>query len=124
MTAPVGLNLDERPGPDGFSVKVYANAKDNPKPVPIRAGVLEILMFDGSFFGRTNVPPPLKTWSFTAEQLRSCEFTSRIGTGYDLVLSWGLDRPAQHLITVAARYTSPEQEILTSRPSSVTVIDK
>ena len=53
ITAPVGLNLDNRPGLDGFSVKVYANAGSNPKTVSIRSGMLEVLMFDGTFYGRT-----------------------------------------------------------------------
>jgi hypothetical protein len=43
-TMPVGINLDGRPGPDGFSLKVYASGPDYPKPIPLREGVLEILM--------------------------------------------------------------------------------
>jgi hypothetical protein len=124
ITAPVGLNLDGPPGLDGFSVKVYANIAANPKPVPIRSGTLEVLMFDGTFYGRTNVPPALRVWSFTAEELRPLEFTARIGTGYDFLLPWGTNRPTRQLISIAARYTSAEGKVLTSRPSSVTVLDQ
>jgi hypothetical protein len=124
ITAPVGLNLDGQGGLDGFSVKVFANIASNPKPVPIRSGTLEVLMFDGTFYGRTNVPTPLRVWSFHAEELRPSEFTAGIGTGYDFLLAWGTNRPTRRIITIAARHTSAEGNIITSRPSSVTVIDK
>ena len=87
LTAPVGLDLDGRPGIDGFSVRVYGNIASNPKPVPIVSGTLEVLMFDGTVYGRTNVP-------------------------------------TRNLISVGARYTSPEGKILTSSLSSVTVLSK
>jgi hypothetical protein len=124
LTAPVGLDLDGKPGLDGFSIRVFAGAKANPKPVPIRAGTLEIVMFDGTLFGRTNLPPPLRVWTFTPDELRQREFTSGIGTGYDLLLAWGRNVPTRRLITVGARYTSPSGNVLTSSPSSVTVIDR
>jgi len=124
LTAPVGLDLDGRPGIDGFSTKVYASNASDPKAVPIRTGTLELLMFDGTLFGRTNVPPALHTWSFTAEQLRNYEFKARIGTGYELLLPWGRDVPTRNMITVGARYTSPEGKIVTSGLTSVTVLNK
>lgn len=124
MTSPVGLDLDGQPGIDGFSVKVYANNASNPKPVPIRTGVLEVLMWDGSLYGRTNLPAPLHVWSYTAQDLRNFEFTGGIGTGYQLALNWGRDIPTRHLVSVGARYTSPEGKIITSGLSSVTVLNK
>lgn len=124
LTAPVGLDIDGRPGIDGFSVKVFANNASNPKPVPIRSGTLEILMFDGTLFGRTNLPPALRTWMFTSEQLRLYEFTARIGTGYEFLLAWGENVPTRRIISVGARYTAPDGHVLTSSLSSVTVIDR
>jgi hypothetical protein len=81
-------------------------------------------MFDGTLYGRTNLPPPLHVWTFSAEELRPAEFKARIGTGYELLLPWGVDRPRQRIVSVGARYTSPEGKILTSSLSSVTVIDR
>ena len=124
ITSPVGLDIDGRPGLDGFSAKVYANTPNNPKTVRIRGGVLEVLMFDGTLYGLTNVPPPLRIWTFPSEELRTHEFNGRIGTGYEFLLPWGGDRPTHRIITVAARYTSANGNVLTSRPSSVTVIDR
>jgi hypothetical protein len=124
LTAPVGLDLDGRPGIDGFSVRVYGNIASNPKPVPIVSGTLEVLMFDGTVYGRTNVPPPLHIWTFPANQLRNYEFTARIGVGYEFSLKWGTNVPTRNLISVGARYTSPEGKVLTSSLSSVTVLNK
>ena len=124
MTLPVGLNLDHKPGVDGFSVKVYANDTRNPKTIPIQRGRLEIVMWDGSLFGLTNVPPVLRTWSFDANQLAQYRAETGIGTGYEFSLLWGTNQPTKRLITVAARYTDPNGRVVTSRPSSVTVIDK
>jgi hypothetical protein len=124
LTAPVGLDLDGRPGIDGFSVRVFGNITANPKPVPIVSGTLEIVMFDGTVYGRTNVPPPLHIWTFAADQLRNYEFKARIGTGYEFALPWGTNVPTRNLISIGARYTSPEGRILTSSLSSVTVLNK
>jgi hypothetical protein len=124
MSAPVGMNFDNQPGPDGFSVRVFATDASHPKPIRIDRGQLEILMFDGTFYGRTNVPPALRIWTFTAAELRPNEFTARIGTGYNFNLLWGTNRPTQRMISVAARYTSPEHDIVTSRPSSVAVVSR
>lgn len=124
LTSPVGLDLDGQPGIDGFSLKVYANNASNPKVVPIRSGVLEVLMWDGSMYGRTNLPPPLHVWTYTAQELRNFEFTTGIGTGYQLAPAWGRDVPTRNLISVGARYTSPEGKIITSGLSSVTVLNK
>jgi hypothetical protein len=124
LTAPVGLDLDGRPGIDGFSVRVFGNITANPKPVPIRSGILEILMFDGTVYGRTNVPPALSSWTFNAEELRPHEFTARIGTGYEFALPWGTNVPTRNLISIGARHTSPEGKVLTSSLSSVTVLNK
>jgi hypothetical protein len=124
ITGPIALNLDDLPGPDGFSVKVYAGNPSNPRPVPIGSGQLEVLIFDGTFFGKTNVPPALRTWTFTASELKEREFRAGIGIGYDFVLAWGSARPTRRLASVAARYTAPDGRVITSRPSSVAVIDK
>jgi hypothetical protein len=124
MTAPVGLNLDDRPGVDGFSVKVYANDASNPKTVPIQSGTLEILMFNGTFFGGTNLRPPAKIWTFDSSELKNHQAASSIGTGYDFLLRWETNRPTERLITVLARYHGSDGAILISPASSVTVMDK
>ena len=124
IAVPVGLNLDRDPGPDSFSVKVYANTPERPKAVPIKKGTLEILTFDGTFFGRTNLPPLLRTWTFESAKLEPYKFKAHIGIGYEFTLGWGTNRPTHTLMSIAARYTSPSGQVITSRPSAVTVFDK
>ena len=124
IAVPVGLNLDNIPGPDSFSVKVYATDSVHPKAIPIRKGTLEILTFDGTLYGRSNLPPVLRAWTFDARDLVSYQFKSHIGAGYEFTLSWGTNKPTHTLMAVASRYTSPEGQVVTSRSSAVTVIDK
>lgn len=124
ITVPVALDLDGKKGVDGIAVKLYANNAQDPKAIRLREGTLEVLMFDGAFTGRTNAPPTLRTFSYTGPELRLSEFNSKIGYGYDFSLRWGTNRPTQRLMSVAARYTAPDGRIVTSRPSSVTVLDK
>ena len=123
ISAPVALDFDGQPGPDGISVKVYANSATEPKPVPIRAGTLELLLFDGPF-RQQYTPPVLKTFRFTAGELRAHESRASIGTGYAFALAWGANLPTQHTMSVAARYTGPNGKIVLSRPSSITVLSQ
>jgi hypothetical protein len=122
ITFPRALDLDGRPGPDGISIKVYASAKDIPKPVPLRKGTLEVLMFDGVFQRQGPPPPVLKQFTLTAEELRRAEFTAKIGTGYQLSLPWGTNLPTRQIMSVAARFTDPDGKIAISRPSSISVL--
>ncbi len=124
IAVPVGLNLDQNPGPDSFSIKVYANTADEAKAIPITKGTLEIVTFDGTFFGRTNLPPVLRSWTFESAKLVPYEFKAHIGTGYEFTLGWGTNKPTHTLMSIAARYTSPSGEVVTSRPSAVTVFDR
>ncbi|HEX7860336.1 MAG TPA: hypothetical protein VF773_08435 [Verrucomicrobiae bacterium] len=124
ITVPVALDLDAHPGVDGVAVKVYANNARDPKAIRLRDGTLEVIMFNGTFTGRTSPPPVLRTFSYTVPELRLGEFNSKIGYGYDFSLRWGTNRPTQRLMSVAARYTAPDGQVVTSRPSSVTVLDK
>jgi hypothetical protein len=66
----------------------------------------------------------LKQFHFTAQELAPFEFTAKIGTGYQLSLRWGTNLPTERIMSVAARYTAPGGRVVTSRPSSVTVLAK
>lgn len=120
ITAPVALDFDGQPGPDGISVRVYANTATDAKPVPIHEGTLELLLFDGPF-RQQYTPPVLKNFRFTAEELRQHKSEVNIGTAYDFALPWGENLPTQRTMSIAARYTSPAGKIVLSRPNSITV---
>ena len=80
---PVALNLGSKSGPDGIGLRLYASTTDVAKGIPIRDGVLEVLMFDGSVgeaYARSE--KPLKIWSFTSSQLGAFAGTSSLGVGY------------------------------------------
>jgi hypothetical protein len=99
---------------------VYANDYLNPKPVPIRQGSLQILMYDGPM--GTN-SAPLRTWNYGPEQLKQHEFRARIGTGYEFTLPWGDTPPRSKAVTMQADYRSADGRRVRSRPSSITVED-
>lgn len=78
-------------------------------------------MFDGALPQSDSGMQPLKTWRFTADELRQYEYQAGIGTGYEFSLAWEDKVPTKRNITVAARYLSPSGASIFSAPSSVTV---
>ena len=121
MTVPIALDFDDRAGPEGISVKVYASASDAPKPVRLREGTLELLLFDGPFQRQAPPPPVLRRFQYSVPELLPHEFTARLGVGYQFNLAWGTNLPTQRIMSVAARYTSGQGQVVLSRPNSVTV---
>jgi len=105
LAFPSPVNLDERPGVDGFRTKVYATGLDYPKGILITGGCLEVLLFDGVV--PSPVPAdgvPRERWSYTPDQLRRHAFHSMTGIGYDLALRWDEKRPVRSVVTIIARY--------------------
>jgi hypothetical protein len=119
LAIPMALNLDQKPGLDGFGIKVYAINRALPKPLPIRDGTLEILMYDG-FVDDTNARPRC-TWKYQPEELAKYERTATVGPAYEFAPRWTTNNPSQNRITVIARYTSPEGAPLDSAASIIAV---
>src|ERR1041385_173041 len=65
--APIALDLDGIPGPDGVGVRVYASSAAAAKGRAIQDGILEVLMFDKPPAPGAQ-PPPRHIWSFTPVQ--------------------------------------------------------
>jgi len=122
MAMPLALNLDQAPGGDGFQVKVYAVSRNQPKPLPILEGSIEILMYDGVLQGKTE-SAPLKAWKYSAADLQPHAMKSLVGTGYAFTLKWEDAVPKQRKITVIARYVSSSGTGIASAPSSIAVAD-
>lgn len=119
---PVAVNLDPVPGPDGFSIRVYASSTAEPRGVAIRDGSLEVLLFDGAVApGQAPTGQPLRTWTFTPAQLKRLATENRLGTGYELTLQWSGTPPTRNRVTVFARYIPPAGPAIVSGPSAVTL---
>ena len=117
---PVALHLDGRPVPDAVGVRVYASNNGRAHGLAIARGRLEIVMFDGVFDPpATPVPQPLKIWSFGPRELVPFAAETSLGTGYQLALRWGNDRPTGTAVTVLARYTTPDGTAFESSTTSI-----
>ncbi len=93
-----------------------------PKALPIARGTLELLMYDGLLkLGGSESQKPLRTWSYTADELKDYAYKTVIGTSYGLTPLWGDAKPTENRITVIARYTSPEGVKISSAPSVISV---
>jgi hypothetical protein len=122
---PVTFNLDARPGPDGFAVRVFVTKGGSAKGAQVTSGALEVLIFDG-VTGRDElaVKQPLQVWKFSVQQLAALREQSSLGTGYRFALRWQ-NSPTKNYITVAARYLPPKGEpIIYSSPSTITTAIK
>ncbi|HAM73689.1 MAG TPA: hypothetical protein DCM86_18805 [Verrucomicrobiales bacterium] len=122
FAVPVAVELDDKPGPDGIAVRVYASAVGKARGIPIRSGTLEIQMFDGVLKpGEPISQAPRRSWKFKADQLRSIASTSQLGVGYRFALAWQDTPPAGSHVSVLARYLPPKGAPLQSPPSGISI---
>ena len=122
---PVALNLGSKSGPDGIGLRLYASTSEMAKGIPIREGVLEILMFDGTVgeaYARSE--KPLKTWTFTSGQLGGFAGTSSLGIGYQFPLRWGAETPRQPVVTVIARHVAPNKSVTWSTATTISIVTR
>ena len=64
FTSPSVLNLDNNSGVDGFTAKIYAIDEDKPKPIRVKAGEIEFIMFESTIDGEL-----LQIWRFDSKNL-------------------------------------------------------
>jgi hypothetical protein len=122
LAVPVALNLDSLPGPDSVAVKIYAGNLREARPIPIVAGTLELLMFDGVLKKSSNAPTPLHVWSYPARELKRYEFKASIGIGYEFTASWTTNKPAAAKVTLISRYLSESGSPIYSAPSTISIM--
>ena len=116
---PVTLNLDDKPGPDGFAVRVYASRAERARGIAVSSGAIEILAFDGVANDSFSEREPLKIWRFTTKELPAHEAQTSLGMGYRFVLRWDQNKPARDHITVLARYVPKSGRPVYSAPSAI-----
>lgn len=118
FVSPVALQSNPSGPADGLAVRVFASSRSQAKGVPIRAGTLEILAYDGAPDETARrSEKPAQVWSFPATKLPPFAVTSSLGTGYDLALPWQGTRPTASRLTIVARYTPALGPPLFAAPS-------
>lgn len=122
---PVALELNGRPGPDGLGVRIYATAGPAARGIAIRRGTLDILMFEGPVDPALIASlPAQQVWSFSAANLSTLAAETSLGIGYQLALRWEKAPPREPLVTVVARYRSPEGQIFYSTADAIAISPK
>jgi hypothetical protein len=122
FSAPVALNFDGIPGPDGLSLRIYAGNPREPKSLPIKRGALEVIVYDGMLSAAQVGPAaPLHVWSYPAEDLPRYSRTGSIGISYLLTPLWGKDKPTKNRATVVVRYVPAEGPKIYSSPTVIYV---
>lgn len=118
----VAVDMDGRPGPDGFGVRLYASNRRSSDAPAITQGRLEILMYDGSFTAaQLQGAEPLRVWSFDPGELKLRSQRTSIGMSYQFALAWGDQKPKHNLITIRARYSPGQGEPVLSGPGSIPI---
>jgi len=120
LVTSVALNVDDKPGPDGVGVRIYASRRERAEALPIASGTLDILMFDGNLpLEQLRSAQPRHTWSYPAEKLKPYIQKTTIGISYRFAALWGEDKPTADRVTFVARHIAPNAKQVYSAPSSV-----
>ena len=121
----VAVDLDGKPGPDGFGARVYASNRRSSLGTAVTAGRLEILMFDGVVRAEDlATAKPLRVWTYDADALRPIAQRTSIGTGYQFGLAWGDRQPTHERITIVARYVASDAFTVLSAPGSIPLTNR
>ncbi len=121
---PGALNMDNKPGADGFAWRVLLTKTGSAKGSPVRDGAIEVLMFDGVVSVEKLVgESPAQTWHFTARELARYEEQSSLGRGYRFALQWR-EAPTHGHLTVLARYAPVKGEPVYSAPSTISAASR
>ncbi len=127
FSLPAAVNLDPKPGPEGFEIRIYGSTGEKAKGVAITSGTLEVLMMDGvvSAAEAAGKSKPLKVWSFTPAELKRSVSKSALGIGYRMTLRWDESAPKRESITVIARYVPPKGgDSIYSSPVTISISSK
>lgn len=121
-TFPVAVNLDDKPGADGISVKMRLYSLDQPLAFAMQKGVVEFVMYEGRV--RDNMladAQPHHIWRFSASQIAGSGRKVLVGWQYDLTLNWLDKAPKTDAFTLTARLLRPGGQPLYARPVFLTI---
>lgn len=116
----LALDLDGKPGADGFGARIYASVRGSAVGVPLAGGRLQFLMYDGVIRPEELAEAlPLQVWTYEAAALAPYAQLTSIGTSYRFALSWGGKVPRRDRITIIARHTAADSRVVHSAPGSI-----
>ena len=111
FTSPAVLNLDNKPGVDGFTAKIYAIDEDRPKPIKVNAGEIEFMVFESTIESE-----PLQVWKFDTKKLKRHMATTQIGVVYDFRLIWDSTKAPKRKAAILAQYRSVDGKVIKAVP--------
>ena len=111
FTSPSVLNLDNKPGVDGFTAKIYALDQDMPKPIKVNKGEIEFLLYESTIDG-----DPLQIWKFNSKKLKKHMLTTQIGVVYDFRLLWDPANAPKRKAAILAQYRSVDGKLIKAVP--------
>lgn len=116
-TPQVTANLDRQPGSDGVQALVFLYDEQGGKPRTVLAdGNLEVMLYEGSARRINPLDTPLRTWTYSPEQLKQLA-AKRSGLWcYPLMLTWGDAPPKQPIVSLLVRYVGRDGRVVYSRP--------
>jgi len=118
---PAAIDLDGRPGADGWQVRVYLyRLSGSGRVEAVRvSGTLELLLFDGQVAAEALLKArPRQQWSFSGPELRRRAVHGLAGWSYPLRLTWNRPVEPGRRVTLVARYKPPGGPWLYSRPNA------
>ena len=111
FTSPSVLNLDNNSGVDGFTAKIYAIDEDKPKPIRVKTGEIEFIMFESTIDGEL-----LQIWRFDSKKLKRHMATTQIGVVYDFRLLWDKSKAPKRKAVILAQYRSVDGQVIKAVP--------
>ena len=120
-TPPAAINWDDVPGPDGVRLNVFLYQANRAEPV-MGKGTLEFTMYEGhQKSDAMAAAKPLRTWTFTTQELATRQVRTMAGWGYAIQLGWGRDVPKSAGVTFVARYLPAQGTPTASAPIMIGV---
>lgn len=117
MASPTAINTDDDPRPDSFQVRIQFFRVDQPESVLLSGGRVEFAIYDGRQSAAAIARlKPLRTWTYTPEQLAGVRTIVLGGPAYDLMLRFSGDGFESRIVTMVATYRSRSGAVVASAP--------
>ena len=121
LLSPMGIDLDRDLEMDAVALQLFAGKEGKSKGVQIMQGEVKITLFDGIIHpGTSELPPVLKEWKYSSEDLVKYAKKSMLGIGYEFLLIWDKDnRPKSNKVMVSVEYYDSNGTVVRSAPGII-----